>query len=525
MGDNETKAESFQSRAIASLAAFWSAALRNPERTMAWFVIGQWLICLLIACAASPGAWSDQSKPPIDPIQLCLVLGALFFLPGAFLALRDRGHWYSRHIIAVLQISLSALFLYLTAGRLQSHFHVFASLILLSYYLDWRVLASATSALALICLFEGFFCPVALFGTPTVTWQTWLEYAYWIGVENALLLVFCHRIMSEKATATKQRLEQEKTLTTKALKVSDEKTQAEQELASQRLEISNAVDVLRQSGGRISTAIEELSVNTKNTLDSMVQTAVIAQQMKQTAEMSMTQAKAVSQDSQSIIANSESGRSAIVETVARMGIFRDQMKAIGNAMSELIVQGESIAEMIEAVDDFSFRTKLLSVNAAIEAAKSGENGRGFAIVANEVKQLSLQSTETTQKVRKVLESIAEVAVHATMTTEFGQDAVDAAEKAVAQANQSILKLADNVAQAARQIESSNEQQLVAMEHVVQAMQSIKEVSNLTVDRVKQVERSVANLNHSGLKLRSLLTRTGVITLLNIPAMPKEANKS
>ena len=64
-----------------------------------------------------------------------------------------------------------------------------------------------------------------------------------------------------------------------------------------------------------------------------------------------------------------------------------------------------------------------------------------------------------------------------------------------------------------------------MEHVVQAMQSIKEVSNLTVDRVKQVERSVANLNHSGLKLRSLLTRTGVITLLNIPAMPKEANKS
>jgi methyl-accepting chemotaxis protein len=163
----------------------------------------------------------------------------------------------------------------------------------------------------------------------------------------------------------------------------------------------------------------------------------------------------------------------------------------------IIEQNQAIGKIIATVSDLAEQSNLLAVNAAIEAAKAGEQGKEFAVVAQEVKSLADQSKQAAAQVRAILNDIQKAMSTAVRATEQGSKAVEAGVKQSEEAGQAIRMLTDSIAQsaqAATQIVASSQQQLIGMDRVAMAMTSIKQASVQNVAGTQRIETAAQHLH-------------------------------
>src|SRR3954453_1231078 len=113
---------------------------RRVDRLFAGLMVGQWLCAIAVALFFSPSAWEGKVHGGWDALPTAMWLGGvLSAIPLALVWLRP-GAVLPRHGVALCQLLWSALFIHLTAGRLETHFHIFGSLVVLALYRDWPVL-------------------------------------------------------------------------------------------------------------------------------------------------------------------------------------------------------------------------------------------------------------------------------------------------------------------------------------------------------------------------------------------------
>jgi methyl-accepting chemotaxis protein len=147
------------------------------------------------------------------------------------------------------------------------------------------------------------------------------------------------------------------------------------------------------------------------------------------------------------------------------------------------------------------------LNAAIEASRAGEHGRGFNVVATEIKALADQSKKATMQIRQILGEIQKATNSAVMATEQGSKSVNDALRTVDQAGTTINALATTIAQsaqAASQITASVGQQAVGISQIQQAMQSINQATMQNLASTQEAERAAQSLDLLSGKLRTLL---------------------
>jgi methyl-accepting chemotaxis protein len=274
-------------------------------------------------------------------------------------------------------------------------------------------------------------------------------------------------------------------------------------------EISEAVNVLGSASSEIVASTTQLAASATETATAVTETTTTVEEVRQTAQIASEKAKSVSESAQKSAQISQVGRKSTDETVESMKRIHQQMSSIADSMVRLSEQTQAIGQIIAAVDDLAAQSNLLAVNAAIEAAKAGEQGKGFTVVAQEVKSLAEQSKQATAQVRTILNDIQKATSAAVMATEQGTKAVEAGVKQSAQAGESIQALTGSVAesaQAAAQIAASSQQQLIGVDQVATAMESIKQATAQNVASAKQMETSARNLNDVGRKLKQLIER-------------------
>ena len=289
----------------------------------------------------------------------------------------------------------------------------------------------------------------------------------------------------------------------------EQRRQAEGGLRKLMDETGEAVRVLATSAVEIMASTSQLTTTATATAVAVRETTTTVEEVRQTAEVASQKAQFVFDSAQKAAQISRSGRKSTEDVAAGMTRIRQQMDAIAASMGRLSEQSQAIGQIIATVEDLSAQSNLLAVNAAIEAAKAGEHGKGFGVVAQEVKSLAVQSRQATNEVRTILSDIRKATTTAVLATEQGSKAVDAGTRHTDLAAQSIQTLAGSVseaAQAATQIAASSQQQLVGVDQVAAAMASITQASGQNVADATQLETAARNINDLGQRLRQMVER-------------------
>jgi len=274
-------------------------------------------------------------------------------------------------------------------------------------------------------------------------------------------------------------------------------------------EINEGVGVLASSSSEILATTTQVASGAAETASAVSETTATVEEVKQTAQVSSQKAKYVSDSAQKVAQVSQSGRKSVEDAVQGMQHIQEQMESIAESIVRLSEQSQAIGEIIATVNDLAEQSNLLAVNAAIEAAKAGEQGKGFGVVAQEVKSLAEQSKQATAQVRTLLGDIQKATSAAVLATEQGNKAVEAGVKQTTETGEAIRLLAESIneaAQAATQIAASSQQQMVGMDQVALAMDNIKQASMQNVSGTKQAETAAQGLHELGQKLKQLVAQ-------------------
>jgi methyl-accepting chemotaxis protein len=272
--------------------------------------------------------------------------------------------------------------------------------------------------------------------------------------------------------------------------------------------VTRVVRALASATAEILAGTAQQAAGAQHQATAVAQSVTTVDEIAATSEQANERAKAVAESCQRAVEVGEAGRRAVEESVASMSTVRERSESSAESILQLAEQAQAIGDIIAVVTDIADQTNLLALNAAIEASRAGEHGRGFSVVAGEVKALAEQSKKATLQVRQILGQIQKATNAAVIATEESSRSVDQAIGATTQAGSTIRTLADTIADAAvaaSQITASVGQQVVGMAQIQQAMQSINRATSQNLASTKQAEQAIKDLDILGTRLKKILS--------------------
>ncbi|SMC20810.1 HAMP domain-containing protein [Desulfacinum hydrothermale DSM 13146] len=282
-----------------------------------------------------------------------------------------------------------------------------------------------------------------------------------------------------------------------------------QSLRDQTREILEGVNALAASMSEISATAAQLAASSTETATAVSEISSTAEEVRQTAQVAQQKADGVSQDASRMTQTSEEGRFVTREAIQGLQRIQKEMDFVAENVMRLSEQGQNIEDIIGTVRDLADQINLLSVNAAIEAAKAGEHGKGFAVVAHEMRSLADQSKEATEQIKQILSEVQKITSSAVLAMERGAKAVKAGLEQGEKAGEAVERLAATVeasADSALQIAASSHEQLVGVEQLVQAIQNIDEATGQNTEGARQLEMSVRDLERLSQSLKNAAAR-------------------
>jgi methyl-accepting chemotaxis protein len=213
---------------------------------------------------------------------------------------------------------------------------------------------------------------------------------------------------------------------------------------------------LLRLSGQVSTASSqllaattELSIGATEAVTAVTQTMSTSKEIQQTARLSAEKSQQVSDQAQEVARVTVAGTGAVAETRRGMDRIRELSDAVSKAIMKLSEQSRSIGQIVGAVENLAEQSNLLAVNAAIEAAKSGEHGKGFGVVAQEIRKLAEESGDFTEQIRQILTDVQQSTTESVLATEQVIKAVLRGVELAATSGDAIQQLGDSVSLAAR----------------------------------------------------------------------------
>jgi methyl-accepting chemotaxis protein len=272
-------------------------------------------------------------------------------------------------------------------------------------------------------------------------------------------------------------------------------------------QMKEATDNISKASNNISTATSEQAATVTQQASSVAETTTAVEEVRQTAKQSVERVQLVSEMASNTLKLTESGLDAMKKTEDGMSNLKDQVRHIAETILNLSEQTLQIGEIIATVNDIADQSNLLALNAAMEAARVGEAGRGFAVLAGEVRNLAEQSRQATTQVTSILSEIQKAANAAVLVTEQGTKSAESGVELAQSTGNSIRTIREHTQQvvsASEQIAASARQQLGGMDQITRAMESINQGATQTQKGMQQVDRAAQNLNELGNQLTSIV---------------------
>jgi methyl-accepting chemotaxis protein len=274
-------------------------------------------------------------------------------------------------------------------------------------------------------------------------------------------------------------------------------------------EIREAALQLSTSSAEVLAAATQNESSTSAQASAIHETTATMEELKGASHQIAENAQMVAAIAEQTLSGARTGEGAIKAFMGSMEKVRHNAVEVDDAIAKLSKRVERIGTVVEVIDEIADRSDLLALNAALEGAKAGEAGRGFSIVAAEMRRLAENVMESTKEIKNLITEIRE-ATHAAKEASDGNKRMAAeGEKLGGNAMTSVTGILTGIQEtsdAARVIHLATQQQRTATEQVVQSMAEIEEVTRQAQTGSKQATGAAAELTKLAERLAELVKR-------------------
>ena len=286
-------------------------------------------------------------------------------------------------------------------------------------------------------------------------------------------------------------------------------TQSKDEIGRVAAALNATIETIREALGLVTHTSDELAGTSQEMASvaqevsaSIEEVASTANQFSGTLDAMNTNAHNISRDIQNISSQSAEGADAIADIVQEVSALQTNTAGLADDIAELGALSDQIGRIINVIDEIAEQTNLLALNAAIEAARAGEHGRGFAVVADEVRRLAEQSSDATTEIAALIGRIQEGITSAVTGMNDGAGQAARVAKSVDASGEllrNILAEVDGIVGAVQQISASIEETNIGGHEIASGTEE-------QAASIEEIAGSAQNLTDLGAQLQELLQR-------------------
>ena len=265
-------------------------------------------------------------------------------------------------------------------------------------------------------------------------------------------------------------------------------------------EVASAASQLRSTADRIATGAEQVAAQTGSVATAGEEMSATSSDIAQNCQLAAEGAHRAS-------AAAQNGAQVVEKTVVVMGQIAEKVQTTAKTVESLGARSDQIGDIIGTIEDIADQTNLLALNAAIEAARAGEQGRGFAVVADEVRALAERTTRATREIGEMIKAIQNETKGAVAAMEQGVRQVEIGTGEAAKSGgalRDILEQINDVASQVNQIATAAEEQTATTGEISSNMTQITQVVQLTSQGAQESAQAASQLSGHAEELQRLV---------------------